>query len=238
MTDLSAWGRISVVGRLGGGHRNEVLEVRRDGERLVARCGRRSPASLAWELDLLDFLGEHGFVVPAVVPALDGARSVGGVVVQRWLPGHPPGADDWPAVAAELRRLHSLTEDWPARPDFPGTAALLTADRGGDTDLSAMPPDAAAVCRAAWRELTGKPVVVHGDPCAANIRLSPAGVGFLDWDEARVDQPDLDFADLPTPVLPPDRQEVARRAIDAWEAANGWLVEPEYAMGRLAASLG
>jgi hypothetical protein len=41
---LAAWGALAVVGTLGGGHRNEVLEVRRDGQRLVARRSRRSAA--------------------------------------------------------------------------------------------------------------------------------------------------------------------------------------------------
>jgi len=232
--DLSAWGEVSVVGRLGG-HRNEVYEVRRGAERLVARCGRRSSESLAWELDLLDFLSAQGFLAPAVVPTSAGDRSADGVVVQRWLPGREPGTTDWPAVADELRRLHELTAGWPARPDFLGTAELLTADRSGDVDMTAMPADAVAACRAAWRALPGGSTVIHGDPCAANIRVTADGIGFLDWDEARVDSPDLDLADLPVPVLPPERQDMAKRAVDAWEAANGWLVEPDYARTRLAA---
>ncbi|MGH3878623.1 MAG: aminoglycoside phosphotransferase, partial [Actinophytocola sp.] len=111
--NLSAWGSAAVVGRLGGGNRNEVLELRVGGERLVARSTRRSAASLDWELDLLEFLTESGFRVPAVVPALDSRRHVDGVVVQRWLPGREPTGFDWPAVAAELRRLHALTAGWP-----------------------------------------------------------------------------------------------------------------------------
>ena len=232
--ELSAWGQMSVVGRLGG-HRNEVYEVRRGTERLVARRGRRSPESLAWELDLLDFLSTQGFLVPAVVPTAAGERSAAGVVVQQWLPGREPDTADWPVVADELRRLHELTTGWPARPDFLGTVELLTADRSGDVDLTAMPADAVAACRAAWRALQGTTTVIHGDPCAANIRVTAQGIGFLDWDEARVDSPDLDLADLPVSVLPPDRQRVAKRAVDAWEAANGWLIEPDYARTRLAA---
>ena len=44
--------------------------------------------------------------------------------------------------------------------------------------------------------------VVHGDPCAANVRVSADGIGLLDWDEARVDHPDLDLADLPSVEVP------------------------------------
>lgn len=234
--NLSAWGQVTVAGRLGGGHRNEVLEVRRGGERLVARSSRRSVAALEWELDLLAFLAGHGFRVPAVVPAVDGRPHVDGVVVQEWLPGRPPDPADWPAVARELRRLHSLTRAWPQRPGFVSARDLLAAEHGGDVDLRAMPASAVAACRAAWGALPAESAVVHGDPCAANVRVSADGVGLLDWDEARVDHPDLDLADLPSvaAALPDARGRVARAAVAAWEAAAGWRLEPSYARRRLA----
>ena len=75
--------------------------------------------------------------------------------------------------------------------------------------------------------------VVHGDPCAANVRVSADGIGLLDWDEARVDHPDLDLADLPSVELPAARYRVARAAVAAWEAAAGWQLEPDYARRRL-----
>lgn len=221
--DLSPWGSPAVLDRLGG-HRNEVFRL--DGG-LVARRSKRSVASLEWELDLLEHLAAHGFLVPEVVPA-GARRHVDGVVVQRWLDGHEP--TDWVPVVAELSRLHTLLVGWPPRPDFPGTRDFLTIDRGGDVDLTAMPPDAVAACRSAWRALTGPSTVVHGDPCAANIRVDGRRVGFLDWDEARVDHPWLDLADITGIDLPP----AAHAAVNAWEAANGWLVEPHYARQRLA----
>lgn len=222
--DLSPWGSPVVEARLGG-HRNEVYRVAGD---LVARRSRRTTASLDWELDLLAHVANHGFTVPTVVPTKDGRRHAAGIVVQRWLPGDEP--TDWAPVVAELRRLHELTAGWPPRPDFPGTRDLLTVDRGGDVDLTAMPADAVTACRAAWRTLPGPSTIIHGDPCAANIRIDGDRVGFLDWDEARVDHPWLDLADIPDIELPP----AAQTAVDAWEAANGWLVEPTYARGRLA----
>lgn len=232
--NLSPWGPVTVAGRLAGGHRNEVLELRRGGERLAARRSRRSAEALGWELDLLEFLAGHGFRVPAVVLAADGRRHVDGVVVQRWLDGRSPAADDWAAVAAELRRLHAVTAGWSQRPGFRSTGELQTATRGGDVDLDAMPAAAVAACRRAWSALSGRSAVVHGDPCPANVRVSAAGVGLLDWDEARVDHPDLDLADLPVAVLAGARGRIARAAVDAWEAAAGWLLEPQYARERLA----
>jgi Ser/Thr protein kinase RdoA (MazF antagonist) len=106
--DLTPWGSPPIGERLGGGHRNEVYRV---GDDWVARRSRRSTASLEWELDLLDHLSHNGFVVAEVVPARDGHRHVDGVVVQRWLPGDEPTADDWPLVTAEP---DACTPSWPA----------------------------------------------------------------------------------------------------------------------------
>jgi len=59
---LAAWGQLTVIGPVSGGNRNTVLELRRGGERLAARRSRREPASLDWEIDLLDWLaGQHSF---------------------------------------------------------------------------------------------------------------------------------------------------------------------------------
>ena len=232
---LAAWGPLTVVGPAGEGNRNVVLELRRGRQRLAARRSRRQAASLAWEIGLLDHLAGHGFRVPAVIPSLDGRRHIDGVVVQSWLDGSPPGPGDWPAVAAELRRLHRLTAGWQQRPGFASTRELLTADGGGDVDLTAMPAGAVAACRRAWALLDGVPeAVVHGDPGPSNIRVTEAGVGLLDWDEARVDCVDLDLAELPFADLPPARLSAARTAVTAWEAASGWIVERSYARRRLA----
>ena len=72
---------------------------------------------------------------------------------------------DWRTIAAELRRLHQVTAGWPQRPGFASTGDLLTANHGGDVDLTAMPADALAACRQAWAQLKDIPeAVVHGDP--------------------------------------------------------------------------
>jgi Ser/Thr protein kinase RdoA (MazF antagonist) len=155
-------------------------------------------------------------------------------MVQTWLDGTPPAAADWPAVAAFLRRLHQVTTTWPQRPGSVSTRDLLTTDRGGDVDLSATPADAVADCRRAWSRLQGSPqAVVHGDPGPANIRISTDGPGLLGWDEARVDYTDLDLAELPASQLPLPRLTLARQAATAWEAANGWIIEPSYAQPQL-----
>jgi Ser/Thr protein kinase RdoA (MazF antagonist) len=87
---------VQVIGSLGGGYRNEVLEIRSAGRRLLVRRSRRESASLDWELDLLPLLAEHGIRVPQVVPCLDGLRHVHGVVVQQWLDSSRIGSDTGP----------------------------------------------------------------------------------------------------------------------------------------------
>jgi Ser/Thr protein kinase RdoA (MazF antagonist) len=154
---LAAWGKPVVVGQLGGGNRNAVMEIRLRDERLVARRSRRTPASLDWEADLLDHLARHGLRVPVPVPALDGRRHVDGVTVLPWMPGHQPEPGEWPAVAGTLRRIHELTVGWPQRPGFASTIELLTVDRGGDVDLTRMPPAAVVACRQAWAKLADAP---------------------------------------------------------------------------------
>ena len=236
---LAAWGEPEVVGPLSG-NRNTVWQIRLHGreltgQQLVARTSRREPASLDWEIALLDHLAGHGLRVPAAVPALDGRRHVDGVIVQTWVHGMPPRRGDWPAVLATLRQLHQLTAGWPQRPGFASASDLLTAVRGGDVDLTRMPAAAVTDCRRAWAALAGTPeAVVHGDPGAGNIRVSQTGVGLLDWDEARVDHTDFDVAEVPGSDLPADRLRAARLAATAWEAANGWRLEPAYARRQLA----
>ena len=210
------------------------------GERVVARRTRRANDALAWEIDLLAFLTGEGFLVPRPIPAIDGRLFHDGVCVLTWLDGDQPASDnDWRLVASTLQRLHAVTAAWPQRPGFAGTRELLDEVRGGDVDLTTMPEDGVTRCRAAWRAIAGEPrSVVHGDPGAQNLRLTRAGVGILDWDEARVDASVLDLAENPLAaelVQPQARLTAVQTAATAWEAANGWLIEPDYARRKLAA---
>jgi Ser/Thr protein kinase RdoA (MazF antagonist) len=230
--ELAGWGdRLRLVDRLGGGYRNEVWSAVHSGTRVVARRSRRSGPALDWELDLLAELTGAGFTVAVPIPTPDGRRRVGGTIVFSWLDGHPPADEaDWRRVAGELARLHEVTRGHRQRPGFRSTQELLRHERGGDVDLSLMPADGVAACRAAWAALpAAAPAVVHGDPGPGNIRIVGTRVGLLDWDESRVDNPMLDLTELPVPVLDPATDAVAKVAADAWEAANGWQAEPDYA---------
>lgn len=233
--DLSPWPGLEAVRVLRGGHRNTVYEVTDGTGRFAARLSRRSTDALEWELDLVEFLAGQGFAVPLPLRTADGRRSAANVVVQSWLDGDEPRRADRPRIAAELGRLHRLTTTWPQRPGFASTRDLLTDVRGGDVDLTRMPPEIVAECRTAWRRLVGLPMaVVHGDPGPSNIRIDGERVGLLDWDEARVDHIVLDLADLDPPLPSDEVADAAGAAADAWETANAWTLEPEYARERLA----
>lgn len=217
-----------------GGVANEVWSVRVGGELAVGRLGRRSDADLAWETELMLHLDHAGLAVPVPIPTTDGRLFVDGLVVMTYLHGVPPATDaDWRRVARTLRELHRLTVDWPQRPGWRSSGDLLDADRGTKVDLTRMPAEGVARCRAAWARLAGRQTcVVHGDPNPNNVLITADRVALIDWDEAHVDVPDLDLV-LPDNAadLPADDHDIAAQASAAWEAAVCW--DDEYARRRL-----
>lgn len=187
---VDSWSGLSLVEPVVEGNRNEVWRATRHGESFAVRRSRRSESSLQWELGLIEFLSQRGFVVPLVVSTDDKQLHHEGVVVQRWIEGRPPTSEtDWLAVAAELQRLHELTSDHPQRPGCCVVTDLHTRRVSVDADLDAMPVDAGALVESVFAEFTDVSIaVVHGDPGASNIRMTTTGqVGLLDWDESRVD---------------------------------------------------
>lgn len=233
---LSQWGEDAArIEPLAGGAANDVWSLRVHGQRAVGRLGRRSDADLAWETGLLKHLDNEGLIVPMPIPTLDGRLFVDGLVVMTYLEGRPPETEaDWGRVADTLRHLHRLTQGWPQRPGWRSSTDLLHAETGTKIDLAAMPPEGVARCRAAWARLAGRQAcVVHGDPNPRNVLMTADRVALIDWDEARVDVPDLDL------VLPHNAAglegaalDIAAQASAAWEATVCW--GDDYAIKRLA----
>ena len=237
-SSVAAWAGVELRGPLIGGARNQIVRAERGNERLVVRHSSRSVPALDWELDLLEFLDAHGIEVPRAVSSDDGRRHVDGVVIYRFVDGRPPrDREDWQRAVAVLTAIHEMTAGWPQRPGFASSRQLLTADRGGDVRLDAMPHRAVAAVRAAWRPVvTGAECVNHGDVGGGNILVTETGIALLDWDESRVDVPWFDFAFLPPDVaadMPVEAEALSIAGI-AWEAATCWTAEPDYAARRLA----
>lgn len=234
---LTHWGDDAVrVDRLTGGVANDVWSVRIDGQLAVARLGTRSDADLGWEIALLQHLDRHGLAVPVPIPTRDGRLFVNGLMVMTYLEGGPPQSEaDWRRVAQTLRDVHRLTQGWPQRPGWRSSIDLLHHDKGTRIDLTAMPPEGVARCRAAWARLAGRPAcVVHGDANPRNILMTANQVALIDWDEAHADIAELDL-ELPFNAadLGPQTWDVAEQASAAWEAAVCW--DDDYSKTRLAA---
>jgi hypothetical protein len=70
-------------------------------------------------------------------------------------------------------------------------------------------------------------------PCSERRRTSGDRFATEGAGRARVDYTDLDLAELPGCELPPPRLTLAREAVTAWEAADGWIIEPSYAQNQL-----
>lgn len=234
---VDAWSGLTLVEPVVEGNRNEVWRATRHGEPFAVRRSRRSESSLRWELELIEYLSQRGFVVPSVVLTDDDQLHQDGVIVQTWIDGYPPNSEnDWEAVAAELQRLHALTGDHVQRPGCCIVTDLRTHRVSVDADLDAMLVDDRALVEAVFAEFTDIPTaVVHGDPGAPNIRMTATEqVGLLDWDESRVDAIWHDLSNLGVSVLDQDEHQRALALSDAWEAANAWTAEPNYASARLA----
>jgi Ser/Thr protein kinase RdoA (MazF antagonist) len=233
---LGQWGEDAIrIERLTGGTVNDVCSVRVGGKLAVGRLGTRGDVDLAWEAELLQHLERAGLHVPAPVPTTDGRLFVGGLTVMAHMEGGPPRtAADWRRVADTLREVHRLTQGWPQRPGWRSSTDLLAHDTGTKIDLTAMPAEAVARCRAAWARLAGRQMsVVHGNPDnPGNVRVTADRVALIDWDEAHVDVPELDLA-LPYngAGLEGDMRDAAEQAAAAWEAAVCW--KDDYAVRRL-----
>lgn len=235
--DLRFWPGAELGDPLKGGSVNDIRAVHLEGRTIVARRSSRRPDDLDWEAELLSFLARSGMAVPRLIPDRDGLMHRGGLVLMEFVEGSPPETDeDRRKVADYLHRLHDLTSDWTRqRPGWCSLAGLTTADASGPVDLTQIPSDVVETCRRAWSRLQDWPCsVIHGDPNPTNIRINGGEIVLLDWDESRVDVPQLDLSALPEDVsnLGSTDRDAAEQAVHAWETCLFWNAAPDYARRR------
>ncbi|WP_147106365.1 phosphotransferase [Tateyamaria sp. syn59] len=214
---LGAWGLTGTPVPLPGGHRNTVLRV---GDH-VLKTTRRSEAAMSWLLPVIDGLERVGLSAPRPIRSLRGTLIVDGWTCEPFFNGarcDPSYLKQvWPRFAHETRGIQQ-------RQAFASATALLHLPRGGDINLTHLPPPLTRAIRAAWWALDRKPpCVTHGDLNASNLIRADDRVIVIDWDEARVDHPGFDRValDQGTPA--------EKHAATAWEIACSWRIEPDHA---------
>jgi Ser/Thr protein kinase RdoA (MazF antagonist) len=169
VTGLEAWGAV-VIGPMPGGARSRLWRVEVGGVPCVARRVAVGEPSLCWLARLQAVAVAQGLRLAPLIPASNGALTVGGWTVEPWLEGQPGTAADLPEVRRALRRMHRATRGWPARPGLVPRLPLRL-------------PVA-----------TGKVAAVHGDVHPGNVlRLAGGGLALIDWEEARIGDTRLDL---------------------------------------------
>lgn len=226
---LALWQGCRLVRPLEGGFRNQVYLAKRNGEYLVVKSTRRSEAALRWLLAVQEKARDAGFVVPEFIRNDKGDLCAEGVTVETFIEGESISPKDKPELLPLVEAFHTKTTGVSQRPGFASARDLLSQERGGDVDLTQMPPELVKMCREAWQTLPDEPsVVVHGDLNINNMLRTEGGkIALLDWDETRVDTPFFDSAVLSDSLNPQEEQ-----ILIAWEVAVSWQLEPEYARRR------
>lgn len=211
---LDAWGLAGTPVPLLGGHRNTVLRVADH----VVKSTRRTEGAAAWLLPVMDALAVHGLLAPRPLRSVDGR-----LVVEGWT--CEPFVDGVPCATVSLRRAWPrLSKSLGQRPGFAAALALQHISRGGDIDLSTMPPPLVRAIRKAWERLPrAVHCIVHGDLTRSNLIQTPDGIAVIDWDEARLDHPGFDNVALGQATT------AEARAAQAWETACCWQIEPHRA---------
>lgn len=237
MTDVATfqnalihWRACTILKPLPDGHRNTAYLIECQGERLVAKSTRRSSEALGWLAPVHDLAEAAGFLVPRLVPSVDGRLVVSGITVEKFLDGVPPAPHQLANLLPRLQEFHTLAQTLLQRPGFASSTQLRHASQGGDVDLAQMPPELVDHCRQQWQAWADAPQsVVHGDMSPNNLLVTETGqFGLVDWDETRVDLTLFDVLNCRAAQgqLLTDSES---RLLLSWEIAVCWLVEPEYA---------
>lgn len=219
------WGVTATLIPLVGGHRNAAFRTSGLQQNLVFKSTRRSPAAIAWLLDVQEKARHAAFEVPQRLESLNGQLVEDGWTCEFYVDGTHLEEDALPEILPQILAFHEATADLEQRPGFQSSKALLDASSGGDVDLGAMPPEIASRCREAWQAVSDRrEAVIHGDLNSGNVlRTDDGRIALLDWDESRRDKVLFDRG-----LLEVD-DPAGTQARLAWEVACSWLIEPEHA---------
>lgn len=208
---------------LDGGFHNRLVRC----GQVIVRFERRAVASVKWEHELLDWLGQS---VPEVVvprPATDGTSLlVVGQEVATVLPYVEGGRGEVPDAADLLARLHLRSAAWPRRDQRPERPSYRDLDwernDWWDWEIVAKP----AVLEQAHEELRGwvgsSPSLltfpIHGDFGVENLIVREGTIAaVIDWEYARLEWAALELgaAAMRFSLDSPER------FIEAYERAGG-----------------
>ena len=190
---LQNWGGGNVIRQLGS-NRSIVFLVEVQGARFVARHFNQSDASFRWVLKAQDFARRSGFIVPTLLPNVDGNLRVDHWTLEAYFPGPPAGDFAMQRAMNSIRKFHRLSRRMPERPGFP---AMID-----NVQKLVKVPDFPGHSRS----------VVHGDFHSGNIIELPNGrLVLIDWEEARLDSVSFDL------MRPGSRQHLAYEVVSCWE---------------------
>lgn len=222
-----AWGLTGDLSALTGGNRNRVYRLGAGEKAFAFKSTTRSAAALEWLTPVHKAAAQAGFIVPRLRRSHGGAVVVMGWTCEPWIDGRNATWSDLGALRMKVEKFHDFSALLGQRPGFASASDMMDCDRGGDCDLSLMPPALVGLCRAAWRDLSHQPqATVHGDLNPGNVKLLQNGqFALLDWDEARRDARVFDQE----PMGRDPAAGITDPAVMAWEIANAWRIEPDYA---------
>jgi hygromycin-B 7''-O-kinase len=207
------------------------------GDSLVLRIARdaTSAADLAREAVVIPYAIAAGVRTSSVVE-----HGNGHMVVTR-VPGGdaattPVAAGFYEAVGVQLAYLHNVSEVSGLRPQAPDdpTPLVVAYAKAGLID------SATADWLSAWFDKLRcpplAPVLIHGDVAEQNLMVGPDGdfTGFVDWGDAELTDPAIEFAKLPLPtVVHVLRGYLGSPDLGDWPARVVWH-QLHWALGRLA----
>jgi len=208
-----------------GGHRNTAFRTEGLTQDRVFKTTRRSEAALRWLEPIHKSAAQSGFCVPRAIPSRNGNLIESGWTCEPFLVGHTFSPIEMPQITPLIKDFHARLTGHPQRPGFLSATALTKHGKGGDVDLTALPPRLADICKQVWATLQPT-TVVHADLNPSNlIHSKNCEIGLIDWDECRVDAPIFDIGQTSK------REELA---LKSWETACSWQLEPSYARSLLA----